>query len=707
MRNAGMLPPRLGGVLEAVQVPRKRAQSSINPNWFKAAREPGAHAAGMKEQEPNAMKHMHRSPLPSATMLAALTLLGLPAQAQSVAGYETLPPVVVSATRHAMALADAPAAISVVTAAQIEQRGADNVLEALRGETGVSLFGRTISGRKTISLRGMDARHTLFLVDGRRIGASDGVIGHSDFQLDWVAVDDIERIEVLRGPLSVLYGAEAMGGVVQIFTRAPARALQASVRLEGSVGDAPKRAGGDGHRAGLRISGPLAEGLGATLTLGETRRGAVGSSVDPRISALEGRRKQDAALRLQWAPGGQQRLTLEARSGHEDRDAMMLERSGKKRVFESDTDISRQQLALDWQADWGGAAEWRSTVRAYESRISMDNSRSLGVTALNPNALRDRVLELQASGRWAGQLFTAGAESREERLLNQGLPGGSAQVSHRALFVQDEMEFGPALTLTGGLRHDEHARFGSQLSPRLYAVWHPAAQWTLKGGYSTGFKPPTLKQITPGFSEDEGPYTYVSNPALRPEHNRSAELGLAWDRRDTGLQLMLFENRVDDLILATLTGSAGLRQTLRFENMEHARMHGLELGLRQALPAGLEAQLNYQYLEARDEHGQRLEKRPRHSLGARLGWQHGSWRAQLRADCMAGMVLASDVANRPPQAVPPTVLAGFSVSYALSKQLDLDFGASNLGNLDLAQRSALYTWNEVPRTWRLGIRGRL
>ena len=94
------------------------------------------------------------------------------------------------------------------------------MLDALRGESGVTLQGRTIGGRKVLSLRGMDSRHTLFLVDGKRIGASDGVIGHSDFQYDWIAVEDIERIEVVRGPMSVLYGSEALGGVVHMNTKA-------------------------------------------------------------------------------------------------------------------------------------------------------------------------------------------------------------------------------------------------------------------------------------------------------------------------------------------------------------------------------------------------------------------------------------------------------------------------------------------------------
>ena len=196
-----------------------------NPNQFKDIA--GAVAEARTQSNIPAGARMS---LPRLAPLAT-ALLCLSATAQD--GAPPTQTIVVTATRHAMLALDAPAAMSVVTRAQIEARGADNVLDALRGETGVSLQGRSIGGRKVISLRGMDSKHTLFLVDGQRIGASDGVIGHSDFQYDWIAVDDIERIEVVRGPLSVLYGSEAMGGVVNVITRQAGDRWRGSVQLRG------------------------------------------------------------------------------------------------------------------------------------------------------------------------------------------------------------------------------------------------------------------------------------------------------------------------------------------------------------------------------------------------------------------------------------------------------------------------------------------
>ena len=643
------------------------------------------------------LHHPRRTWLASAALLA---LAGTPAQADPSAPLQT---VVVSATRHAMPLADAPAAMSVVTAEDIAQRGADNLLEALRGETGVAVFGRTIAGRKALALRGMDPRHTLFLVDGRRISASDGVIGHSDFQLDWVAMDQIERIEVVRGPLSVLYGAEALGGVVQVFTRPLAAQFEGRAAVEGTQTTSDR--GGEGHRVSATVSGPLGEGLRAGLSMSDSRRQAVASALDTRLSDLEGRHKQEASWRLRWAPASGHALELEQRWAQEQRWADQIERSGRRRVFQSVTDLDRDHAALTWGAEWGGEGDWRSTVRAYESRLAMRNERNNGVVALRPNRLADRIAEVQLSGQpRAGHLLSAGAELRQESLRNEGLPGGSAESEHRSLLLQDEITGSRALTVTAGLRHDAHQRFGSEWSPRLYAVWRVAPQWVLKGGYSHGFKAPTLKQITPGYQEDEGPFTYLSNPSLQAETNQGAEMGLAFDTARAGVQFMLFDNRVNHLIVSQQVTATGPRITYQYQNIDRARLRGAEWSGTLRLAGGWTASANYQYLDAKDGHGARLEKRPRHTLGGALAWAAGPWRAGLRIDTTAGQLIAPAVVGQAPQAAPPLSFVGANVSRDLPAGLNLSLGVNNLTGTNPPERSALYSWGEAPRTWRLALR---
>lgn len=640
----------------------------------------------------------------SALALASTAVFGAAtAQQAQPAGAGLTQTVVVSATRHAMALIDAPAVMNVVTPQQLQDRGADNLFEALRGETGLSLIGRTISGRRNISLRGMDGRHTLFLVDGKRIGNSDGVIGHSDFQYDWVAVEEVARIEVVRGPMSVLYGAEALGGVVNVITRTPGDQWVRRGTAEGSQADGGF--GGSGHRVAGLASGPLAQGLKLAAQFSEGRRAEVLSKADARIGDIEGRHKVDGSLRLWWDAAPGQQLLLEHRQGREDRWAGMRERSGQRRFFQSTTEVDRRHSALTWAADWGTDAGLRSTLRTYGSHIEMSNQRSNGVAALRPNLLNDRVLDGQFTATpTRGTTLTGGAEWRDERLNNGGLSGGSGRAEHHALFMQGETELGADLVVTGGLRADRHQRFGGEWSPRVYAVWKPARDWVLKGGYGHGFKAPTLKQISADYQEDEGPYTYFGNAALVPERNDAVELSAGYDTTALGVQATLFHNRVRQLIVPVQFGTVAGRAQYRFQNLDRASFRGAELATRAALPAGLGVQAQATYLDATDGNGQRLEKRPRLLAGLELNWAGGPWRAGVRLDHHAGQQIASTTVGQPNQPLPALTRASAFAQWKLGTQWTVDAGVDNLTQLRLADESPLFNWAETPRTWRLALR---
>ena len=613
--------------------------------------------------------------------------------------------VVITATRHAMPLADAPASMSVITQEEIEARGADNVLDALRGEPSLSLQGRAISGRKTISLRGMDGRHTLYLVDGMRVGNTDGVVGHSDYQYDWVAPQEIDRIEIVRGPMSVLYGAEALGGVINVLTRVPGERWALGGLVETSA--APGGGGGDGHRLSASASGALGERWRLAVTANDSRRQSVASDADPSITAIEGRHKQEGSVRVFWLPAVGHRVELTQRSGDEERWLSSRETRGQKRLYESLTGLSRSHSSLGWQANWGGAMDVESRLRVYRSRIDADNTRTNGVAALRPNALDDRVLEGHASASpRSGLRVTSGFEWRDERLTNEAIPGGEGSADHKALYAQGEIEAAQSLAITAGLRVDRHDTFGTEWSPRIYAVWRPAADWVVKGGVGHGFKAPNLKQISPGYQEDEGPNTFFSNPDLKPEKNTALEIGLGWNTEHRGVQVTLFRNRVDDLIVSRLTGQADGRAQYTFENVDRARLQGLEVEAHAGVGGGFTTRLSYTYLDAEDGNGARLEKRPRHTLGANLDWRQAPWRAGLRVEHQRNQLLASAVPGASYQAVPPLTRASVYSVRELGHGLELSAGIDNLTNLKLANKSPLFTWTEMPRTWRVALRGR-
>ncbi|MBL8309241.1 MAG: TonB-dependent receptor [Burkholderiales bacterium] len=629
------------------------------------------------------------------------------AQAQDA---DVLSRVVVSATRHSMPLADAPAAVTLIDQDAIAARGAQDVLEALRGESGVTVFGRNIGGRKALALRGLDPKHTLFLLDGRRISASDGVIGHTDFQLGWVPMTEVERIEVVRGPLASLYGAEAMGGVIQLFTRRPAKKFELDTALEGAWTNSTR--GGDRWQGSAYVSAPVSERLALGVGVAESHRQAVASVLDPRLSDLEGLHKTHLSARGHWALREGQRIDVDHRNSREARWFNTIEKSGKRRTYESDTDIAREHNALTWAADWASGdlapiSELGTVLRAYRSQLGMTNRRTNGVPALRPNTLEDRALDGQWSARVGTTHFILGGfELRDERLENDRLTGGESSAAHRAAFVQDEWAVRRDLTVTTGVRRDAHERFGARWSPRVYVVWRFAPEWLLKGGYSEGFKPPTLKQITPGYAEDEGPYTYLANPSLRAERNRGHEMGVAWDHVRWGVQVLAFDNRVRDLIIPKLFGAVSGRTTYVFDNLDRALLRGAEFTSSLHLAQGLRVQMNYQYLDARDGNDQRIEKRPRHTVGATVDWQYGPWRASLTADSTAGQVLASAVVGQAPQPVPALTFVGAGVAREIRPGLTVRAGVANLTGTNPPERSPLFTWGEAPRTFRVSLNAR-
>jgi outer membrane receptor for ferrienterochelin and colicins len=387
------------------------------------------------------------------------------------------------------------------------------VFDAVRGDTGISIQGRTISGRKAINLRGMDSRHTLVLVDGKRIGASDGVIGHSDYQYDWIAVDDIERIEVIRGPMSVLYGAEALGGVVNVITRAPGGERWRRAAHGRRLSRADGQRGGDGHRAvactptarwaaGLRWRSACADVRRERSPTAPTRVSATSraaASATPRCGCT-GRRPPAT----NWSPS----TAWATRSAGPTRASAAAPGATTTARPRSTARTARWAGPVDP----GGALDWRSQLRAYRSTLAWTTLRNNGVARCG----RTRWTTAWSKARLSlapsrpGQLLSGGFELRRER-LDQRRPArrrGPAPTTRRC-------------TCSTSCRAGEGAGADRRPAPRppqplrrrveparCTLVWQAAPGWTVKGGYGHGFKAPTLKQISPDYKEDEGPYTY-------------------------------------------------------------------------------------------------------------------------------------------------------------------------------------------------------
>ncbi|HRO58198.1 MAG TPA: TonB-dependent receptor [Burkholderiaceae bacterium] len=597
-----------------------------------------------------------------------------------------LPQVTVTATRSDHEVRTAPASVTLVPREEFETRNASNLLEAVRGTPGITLQPRQVGGRKTIALRGLQGRHTLTLSDGRRISPSDDVVGHSDYQYGWLPMSAIERIEVIRGPMSTLYGSEALGGVINIITRQPTDRWIGAASLTGT--ELTSGSGGDGHRGGLFAAGPVTERLGLRLSAEASRMAPVPLKEDRRYDEIEGSKARSVSVGGSFRINDEQQIEANLASGREERYYNDVDRAGT--VYESRYPIERTQTHLAWI---GRFSTWHGQLRAYRSEIDIRNERTMGVAPTRPQNLKDEVIDGFAALRLGNHTLTFGGEVRDETLENAGLVGGKDSALHKALFIQDELPLGHQVVLTAGVRADHHELFGTELSPRAYLVWEASPELVIKGGYGHAFKAPTLKQISPSYVGAEGPHTFLGNADIQPEVSDSIEIGADWQRGSLGLRATLFRTEVKDLITYRLISVVGPRRTYLYDNIDRARLTGLEAGFTRDIRPGLTWTTDLLLLRTRDEAtGKRLEDRPNTSGASHLDWRFGSgWSTRAGLEYIGSQTSAAT-------GLPSYMLWNASVGKRLSRNFTVRAGIENIGDVRLQEESPAFGYAERGRT---------
>ncbi|MGA4640081.1 TonB-dependent receptor plug domain-containing protein [Stutzerimonas stutzeri] len=630
-----------------------------------------------------------------ALAMACIMVSGAGAAAETT----ELNPMVVTATRSSVSLADAPAAMTVITAEQIRARGATNLLEALRGTPGITLNGRQVGGRKTLSIRGAEDRHTLVLIDGRRISSTDDTIGHSDYQYGWVGIEQIERIEVVRGPMSALYGSEAIGGVINIITRQAQREWSGGVTLRGDVGQGDT---GNGHRLAARASGPLAESLDVAMAVEEVRRESTPWEQDRRVSEMEGQDRQTGSLAISYRPFEGQTLKLDLLRSDETRDRDQQYAYYARPIYLDTYELERRQNSLAWNADWG---DLQSQLRFTRSEFDVTNKRTHNLAPTRPQSIRDDV--------WDGSLnfhigedhaLTVGGEHRDERLENAGLIGGSDSATHQAVFIQDEIALATGWALTLGARLDDHEIFGRETSPRAWLVWRATPELTFKAGYGEAFRAPTLKQISPNYVGAEGPHTFLGNADIKPETSRSFELGVDWHDERGAYTANLYRNEIDDLIYyRRLRTEPGIppRTIYQYDNIEQARIEGLELTGRRELGYGIALGATVDWMDPRDARTDaKLNGRPEFTATPSLEWTMAKWNALVQWEYIGKQYLEGSNGQ---ERAPGYSVVNASLGYRLHDNLTLRGGVLNIGNVRLEDKSELFGYAEQGRTGWLAV----
>lgn len=519
-------------------------------------------------------------------------------------------PAVIVATRFPVSVSRIGNALTVIDAGRLRRLRQPQLADALRRVPGLDIVRSGGSAGVTSAfLRGGESNHVLVVVDG--IALNDPNTGALD--LADLPADGVERVEILRGPQSVLYGSEAVGGVIHIVTRPASGFLRARGHVEGGSARSV--------RGGMEFSGSAGPwGYAAQLL----RQRSDGHSTTDGAPERDGFHRDHANLRLQWQPVAAGGLSLKVLARYTDAKADLddLDLSGR---LVDDTDYRQRRRSWGVRAEAGLARPGA----AWQQRLGLDLT-GTELRFRNGPAETDSFFEPSASrldGRRAslswqhalhlphGQRTSLGWQSEMERIA-----AGSRSAWNHGLWLQHEARLGSGYAIAG-IRLDRYQGFGVRPDWRLSLTRPLSAGWRLRGSAGTGLRAPTLgERFGAGFG----------NPELVPERSLGWDLGVDLDRpsaKKLRLAVTGFEQQYSDLIEYSFTER-------RLLNAGRARARGVECSAALEPWPSWRLELDYTWKRtANRETRESLLRRPRHSLGLlaeRSGAGGGEWVVSAR-----------------------------------------------------------------------------
>ncbi|MBI9090103.1 MAG: TonB-dependent receptor [Desulfobacterium sp.] len=595
--------------------------------------------------------------------------------------------IVVTATKTEARVMDVPASVEIVTQEDIRRMEGATVTDVLKYSTGIDFSSNMV--RTTPSIRGMNGRHTLLLIDGKRMAGPLGKFNETDR----MTLENVERIEIIRGPMSTLYGSEAMGGVINVITK-KAEAISAVAGMKYGAYDRDSDfseayfnlvLGGEKMgRFGLNLSGQMMDG-NALMTSEE-----VSLTPDKELQSVNGK------LAYQFTDALSSILTL----GFTDDEV-------KNQLFStylrsSVNGCERFDSSLEFQYKKPGLTAilrgYQSDYdKEYESRYLEDY---LSKGTLHPaGELKDfdsgerktTVLEGQVS-KVLGEshLATLGGEWRREfhhsarmdtgegnfTLTREGVTvkGSESEPDNYALYFQDEWSIGDRLLIIPGLRYDDPEEFDSEISPKLGITWFLGPDMRMKLNYGHSYVAPSAPQLYKDWYGMGGKYHIIGNKELKPEVSNSYEIALEGERGRVNGRIAYFYNDVTDLIDSVYSHREDPKtKAYIYRNIGKAEIQGVELEAGFSITDDLRFQAAYSYLDAMDKDtDERLEQRAKNKIIAKLYYTHPRFDFDVNLWGEHTMDYLEDEKNY------DFTLLNLNVKKRLSKKIDIYVGVDNL-----------------------------
>ncbi|WP_345491014.1 TonB-dependent receptor domain-containing protein [Orbus sasakiae] len=537
--------------------------------------------------------------------------------------------MVITASGFEQQIKDAPATISVITKEEISTKPYRDITDAIKDLPGVNITG---SGDATdISIRGMDGKYTLILVDGKKINTretrpnSDG----PGFEQGWLPpLSVIERIEVIRGPMSSLYGSDAMGGVVNVITKKVTDNWTGGIRLEATVPDNSKAK--NYYNSSFAVTGPLiTEVLGIQLYGQYSDRSEdkyLNGHAGQKLNSLNGKITLNAT----------EKQTFELDFGHSKQTSSAIRGNSRSVTRKTDymRDDRRNAFALSHTGRWDSFSS--TTFVTHEDNNNVEREMRIK----NSNVDTQFLIPL------ANNMLTVGGNYSYQELSDNNNKLKSSVTSidrwNYSLFMEDEIRLHHQFAITTGLRFNKDENYGSQWNPKIYAVWNINDNYTLKGGYTTGYTTPSLRTAVADWGQGTGGSNYngviVGNPNLKPEKSKTIDIGLNYDNQEGLLATATifytkFKNKIQSYYICdgrptntkcSINGVSGFDFTKSSVNVDKADLYGLELSLKAPLFNHFLLSSNYTWTKTEQKSGANkghaLNRTPRQKLNTQLDW---------------------------------------------------------------------------------------
>ncbi|HEY1129038.1 MAG TPA: TonB-dependent receptor [Roseateles sp.] len=613
--------------------------------------------------------------LPAARRsLLALSALAL---AMSAHAQNKLDTVVTTASRTPQKLSEVLADLTVITRADIERQAAASVADLLRNNGCAEMVRNGGPASSTsLYLRGAETRHTLVLVDGVRMDSQ----ASSGASWQGIPIAQVERVEVLKGPASAIYGSDAVGGVVQIFTRKGGGKISADFGV--ALGTQAT------HKADAGLFGSQGI-LDFAFTLAGEESDGFNATVDypgsfSYVPDRDGWRKYQATARVgaQLAEGHRAELVVIKNHANGQYDASKSRPLVDDRTLQ-DTDATR----LAWTAQW---------APALQTQLSYGESRDRYETTPSPYLTVTHVKNLALTGSYQlgkGQQINFQGERIEDELQNSGLVTSGVGKRHRNALGAGYLLNAGAFSLQAHARHDNDSQFGGVDTGTLLVGYEISTGLRVVGSVGNAFRAPTLYQQGTVYGPD------LSKPGVNPleaERGRNVELGLKYGFGDTELTATAYRNRISNLIIF---GAAGTCQSAFgcYQNVSQARLQGVSLAGNTRLGiVTLRATVDLQKPTDAST-GLLLARRAKRLATLGADTELGDW--VLGAGVQASGARFDNAANT--RKLGGYALLNFNAQYKLSRDLRLQFNLDNAFDRD---STTAYGYASAPRAVLVSLR---